>query len=111
MKLLYTLPEREERALSPFLSKGEVLSVALPFDLWQGRLANGFFAVTAKAVYRLLDGELDSTYPLFAFSSFRMEEYLNSEDSEVRQKAEEIAEILKNFFPNLQDKIDKILEK
>lgn len=40
-----------------------------------------------------------------------LEEYLNSEDSEVRQKAEEIAEILKNFFPNLKDKIDKILEK
>ncbi len=78
MKLLYTLPEREERALSPFLSKGEVLSVALPFDLWEGRMANGFFAVTDKAVYRLLDGEVDRAYPLFAFSAFRMEEYLNS---------------------------------
>ncbi len=78
MKLLYTLPEREERALSPFLSKGEVLSVALPFDLWEGHSANGFFAVTDKAVYRLLDGELDRAYPLFAFSAFRMEEYLNS---------------------------------
>lgn len=78
MKLLYALPEREERALSPFLSRGEKLSIALSFDLWAGHVANGFFAVTDKAVYRLLDGELDSAYPLFAFSSFRMEEYLNS---------------------------------
>ena len=78
MKLLYALPEKEERALSPFLSKGEKLSIALSFDLWEGRAANGFFAVTDKAVYRLFDGKLDSAYPLFAFSSFRMEEYLNS---------------------------------
>lgn len=40
-----------------------------------------------------------------------LEEHLNSSDSVVRQKAEEIAEILKNFFPNLKDKINEILEK
>jgi hypothetical protein len=40
-----------------------------------------------------------------------LEEYLNSDDSALRQKAEEIAEILKNFFPNLKDKINEILEK
>lgn len=40
-----------------------------------------------------------------------LEEYLNSDNLALRQKAEEIAEILKNFFPNLRDKINKILEK
>lgn len=40
-----------------------------------------------------------------------LEEYLNSDDFALRQKAEEIAEILKNLFPNLKDKINKILEK
>jgi hypothetical protein len=39
-----------------------------------------------------------------------LDEYLSSDDSAVRQKAEEIAEVLKNFFPNLKDKINKILE-
>jgi hypothetical protein len=40
-----------------------------------------------------------------------LEEYLNSDNLALRQKAEEIAEILKIFFPNLRDKINKILEK
>jgi hypothetical protein len=40
-----------------------------------------------------------------------LDEYLNSEDSELRQKAEEIAEILKNFFPNLKDKINDLQSK
>jgi hypothetical protein len=40
-----------------------------------------------------------------------LNEYLNSEDSEIRQKAEEIAEILKSIFPNLKDKIEDLLSK
>lgn len=40
-----------------------------------------------------------------------LEDYLNSDDSALRQKAEEIAEVLKNFFPNLKDKINELLNK
>ena len=40
-----------------------------------------------------------------------LEEYLNSDNSAIRQKAEEIAELLKNFFPNLKDEINKLLNK
>jgi hypothetical protein len=40
-----------------------------------------------------------------------LEEYLNSEDSNLRQKAQEIAEVLKNFFPSIKDKIEEISKK
>jgi hypothetical protein len=40
-----------------------------------------------------------------------LEEYLNSDNLALRQKAEEIAEILKNFFPNLEDKINDLQSK
>jgi hypothetical protein len=40
-----------------------------------------------------------------------LEEYLNSDNLALRQKAEEIAEILKNLFPNLEDKINDLQSK
>ncbi len=78
MKLLYTLPEAEEGALKEVLAKREELCLSLPFDVWEGQAANGFLAVTEHSIVRLLGGRVDAAFPLFVFSSFRIEEYLST---------------------------------
>lgn len=91
MKLLYTLPEGEERALFAALPKKEELCFCIPFDVWDGKGADGFLAVTEHSVVRLLNGTVDAVFPLFAFSAYRIEEYISTAALFGLRDGEEIA--------------------
>ena len=72
MKLLYQLPEREEAALAA--QDASRLYACIPYDIENGRLTEGYFAVTALGIYRLTDGRILFFWPHEERGHFEIEE-------------------------------------
>lgn len=67
MNIRYTLPEREQAALTPHLS-GEKIAYCVPYDLREDGsfCSDGWIAVTKKRLFVLLDGGITDSVPLEA---------------------------------------------
>ena len=72
MKLCYQLPEREAAALAAV--DAAPLYACIPYDIEGGRLADGYFAVTALGMYRLNDGGVAFFLPYEERMRFEIEE-------------------------------------
>ena len=72
MKLCYELPEREAQALAA--CDATPLLACIPYDIEGQRYADGYFAVTARGLYRLLGDEILLFLPFEGKMHFEIEE-------------------------------------
>ncbi len=75
MKLLFTLPERDEAALCAVLPDDEKRMYCVPYDFEGDRRVHGFMVITDRYIYKLLEGEVLATWDLRRMSDFSAETF------------------------------------
>ena len=73
MKLMYDMPAGDRAAYDAAASPDEVLMYCVPFNVWEERFVSGWTAVTDRAIYCILDGQLLSTTELERCTVFSTE--------------------------------------
>ena len=75
MKLLFDLPARDEAALLAAMSEGEPRMYCVPYDFEGDQRVKGFMVITDRHIYKLLDGEVITTWDLSEMSDFTAETF------------------------------------
>lgn len=73
MKLLYDMPEIDEKVFSESVSADEKRMYVIPFNIIDDRFVSGWMAFTDKKIYKILSGELLGTWEIARCTNFRTE--------------------------------------
>ncbi len=73
MKLMYQLPERDDRAYKEAVQEGEKPMYCLPYDIEDTEFVKGYMMFTDRAIYKLLDGKLLFRYEYRILHDFTTE--------------------------------------
>lgn len=78
MKLMYDLPEQDERAFQAAVGEGEKRMYCLPYNIEVDRFVSGWMVFTDQYIYKILDGELLEKYKMSDLSDFATENLYGS---------------------------------
>ena len=78
MKLMYDLPEQDERAFAAAVGEGEKRLYCLPYNIEVDRFVSGWMVFTDQYIYKILDGELLEKYKMSDLSDFATENLYGS---------------------------------
>ena len=78
MKLMYDLPEQDERAFQAAVGEGEKRMYCLPYNIEVDRFVSGWMVFTDQYIYRILDGELKEKFKMSELSDFSTENLYGS---------------------------------
>jgi len=73
MKLMYDLPEQDERAFLAAVGEGEKRMYCLPYNIEVDRFVSGWMVFTDQYIYKILDGELKEKFKMSELSDFSTE--------------------------------------
>ena len=78
MKLMYDLPEQDERAFLAAVGEGEKRMYCLPYNIEVDRFVSGWMVFTDQYIYKILDGELKEKFKMSELSDFSTENLYGS---------------------------------
>lgn len=78
MKLMYDLPEQDERAFQAAVGEGEKRMYCLPYNIEVDRFVSGWMVFTDQYIYKILDGELLEKFKMSDLSDFATENLYGS---------------------------------
>lgn len=78
MKLMYDLPEQDERAFLAAVGEGEQRMYCLPYNIEVDRFVSGWMVFTDQYIYKILDGELKEKFKMSELSDFSTENLYGS---------------------------------
>lgn len=78
MKLMYDLPEQDERAFQAVVGEGEKRMYCLPYNIEVDRFVSGWMVFTDQYIYKILDGELLDKFKMADLSDFSTENLYGS---------------------------------
>ena len=73
MKLLFDLPEADQKALDEVRPSEEKTMYCLPFNIYEDRFVDGYMVFTSRHIYKLLEGKLLASYSLENACDFKTE--------------------------------------
>ena len=107
MKLMYTLPERDEAAFVAASDKSERRMYCLPYDIEGTEFVKGYMMFTDRYLYKILDGALEAVM----FTATAATRFLNVPLKELRLKdGLLVAAIVRNNATIIPDGNTKILD-
>lgn len=73
MKLLYDLPEADQKAFDSAKGTDEKLMYCLPYNIYKDKFVDGYITITNKRIYKFLDGELLAKFEIEGATEFKTE--------------------------------------
>ena len=73
MKLMYDMPEIDEKVFRESISEGEKRMYVIPFNILDDQFVSGWMAFTDKKIYKILSGKLLGVWELDRCTTFKTE--------------------------------------
>ncbi|MBQ8508583.1 MAG: ATP-binding cassette domain-containing protein [Clostridia bacterium] len=73
MRLLFDLPETEQKVLDSAIGADEKLMYCVPFNILEDKFVDGFVAITNLKIYKILNDQLLASYVIKGATGFKTE--------------------------------------